>query len=143
TGGMFGVIGILAALRQREQTGQGQLIQSALFETAAFYTGQHMAYSAMSGEIPKPMPEREHVFTIYDLFDTQDRQVFVAVTSEQQWQRFCDEFALSHLHARQDYATQTDRLRDRRNLIDIVAGVFSCLGSDEIVLRCTRARLPV
>src|SRR5690606_27853402 len=49
TGGMFGVIGILAALRQREQTGQGQLIQSALFETAAFYTGQHMAYSAMSG----------------------------------------------------------------------------------------------
>ena len=143
TGGMFGVIGILAALRQREQSGNGQLIQSALFETAAFYTGQHMAYSAMSGEIPKPMPEREHVFTVYDLFDTQDDKVFVAVTSEQQWQRFCDEFELPHLYARLDYATQSDRLRDRRNLIDAVAAMFVCLSSEQIVLRCARARLPV
>ncbi len=143
TGGMFGAIGILAALRQREQTGRGQLIQSALFETAAFYTGQHMAYSAMSGEIPKPMPERDHVFTVYDLFDTQDSQVFVAVTSEQQWQRFCEEFSLPHLYARQDYSTQAERLKDRANLIAAIAEVLRSLGSDEVVMRCARAKLPV
>lgn len=143
TGGMFGAIGILAALRQREQTGRGQLIQSALFETAAFYTGQHMAYSAMSGEIPKPMPERDHVFTVYDLFDTKDSQVFVAVTSEQQWQRFCAEFALPHLYARPDYATQAERLKDRTNLIAAIAAVLRIMGSDEVVLRCARATLPV
>ncbi len=143
TGGMFGAIGILAALRQREQTGRGQLIQSALFETAAFYTGQHMAYSAMSGEIPKPMPERDHVFTVYDLFDTKDSQVFVAVTSEQQWQRFCAEFELPHLYARPDYATQAERLKDRTNLIAAITTVLRTMGSDEVVLRCARATLPV
>jgi crotonobetainyl-CoA:carnitine CoA-transferase CaiB-like acyl-CoA transferase len=143
TGGMFGAIGILAALREREHTGSGQLVQSALYETAAFYSGQHMAYYALSGQAPRPMPSRDHLFTVYDLFRTRDNDVFVAVTSEQHWQRFCEEFGLAELFADPAHATQADRLKVRGPLTQSIADVFATLGSDEIVERCARARLPV
>jgi crotonobetainyl-CoA:carnitine CoA-transferase CaiB-like acyl-CoA transferase len=143
TGGVFGAVGILAALRERETTGRGQLVQSALFETAAFYTGQHMTYAAMSGEIPQPMPARNHVFTIYDLFKTTDNDVFVACTSEQQWDRFCDEFDFADLKANPALATQADRLRVRPELTATIAQRFATLGSEEIVARCARVKLPV
>ncbi len=143
TGGMFGAIGILAALRERERTGRGQLVQSALFETAAFYTGQHMAYFAMSGQIPQPMPARSHVFTVYDLFKTQDNDVFIAVTSEQQWVRFCEEFGFTDLLHDPRLKTQAERLGHRTELTASIAQRLQPLHSDLVVERCARVKLPV
>lgn len=55
-GGMFGVIGILAAILQRQVTGRGQKVESALYETAAFFMGQHMAGEAHTGKKPCLIP---------------------------------------------------------------------------------------
>ncbi len=142
TGGLFGVIGILAALQERMRTGQGKLVESALFESAAFYTGQHMAYFSITGEIPRPMPSRSHLFTVYDLFHTLDNDVFIGATSEQQWERLCEEFDLQHLRADPAMATQTERLLVRPQIIEALAKRLVLLGSDEIVERCARAKLP-
>ncbi len=57
-GGMFAVIGIQAALAERERTGRGQLVKSALFESAAFLMTQHMAGEAVTGTPPPPMAVR-------------------------------------------------------------------------------------
>ena len=57
-GGAFAVIAILAALRERDATGKGQLVKSALFESTVFMMGQHMAGEAMTGEEMPPMPAR-------------------------------------------------------------------------------------
>src|SRR6266545_2794394 len=51
-GGMFGALGIMAALRERERTGRGQLVQSALFESTAFLVAQHMGQQALTGKAP-------------------------------------------------------------------------------------------
>ena len=67
-GGMFAVIGIQAALRERERTGRGQFVKSALFETTAFLMTQHMAGEAVTGRPPPPMPAREGAWAIYELF---------------------------------------------------------------------------
>src|SRR5205807_300668 len=67
-GGMFGAIGILAALREREKTGRGQEIQSALFENCVFLAAQHMQQFLMTGEPPPPMPERVSAWSVYDVF---------------------------------------------------------------------------
>lgn len=143
TGGVFGAVGILAALRERDRTDRGQLVQSSLFESAAFYTGQHMAYFAMTGDQPQPMPARSHLFTVYDLFKTQDNDVFVAVTSEQQWNRFCQEFGFEQLLADPELATQNDRLKVRARLTATIAERFASLSSEDIVERCAAAKLPV
>ena len=57
-GGMFGVIAILGALEARHNSGRGQHVTSALYETTAFLVGQHMAQLAVTGEAARPMPAR-------------------------------------------------------------------------------------
>ncbi|RZI77198.1 MAG: CoA transferase, partial [Variovorax sp.] len=63
-GGMFGAIGVLAALRERDRTGRGQEIQSALFENCVFLSSQHMQQHAMTGEPPPPMPSRVSAWSV-------------------------------------------------------------------------------
>lgn len=89
----FAAVGILGALRERERTGQGQLVQATLFESVAFLMGQHMAGGAITGEPVRPMPERARTWSVYELFTSaDDRQVFVGITSDRHWQRFCRTF---------------------------------------------------
>ena len=57
-GGMFGAIGAMAALAQREKTGKGQEVQSALFENNVFLVAQHMMQYAVTGKPAAPMPGR-------------------------------------------------------------------------------------
>ena len=93
TGGMFGAMGAITALYDRERTGEGTYIKSALFETTAFIMGQHMAYAALTdGPVP-PMPARVSAWSVYKLFDTKDEdQVFIGIISEKHWQKFCEAF---------------------------------------------------
>jgi crotonobetainyl-CoA:carnitine CoA-transferase CaiB-like acyl-CoA transferase len=109
-GASFGVSAVLAALRERDQTGQGQRISSALFESAAFLMLQHMAGSVATGQAPRPMPARLGAWAIYDVFDTGDgEQLFIGVTSDQQWARFTEAFALATLAADPRLATNSSR----------------------------------
>ena len=68
-GGLFGAIGAMAALKQRETTGQGQKVESALFENNVFLVAQHMMQYAMTGVPANPMPERISPWGIYDVFE--------------------------------------------------------------------------
>ncbi len=82
TGGMFGVIGILAALEERHRTGRGQKVIASLFETTIYMVGQHMAQFAVTGKPAAPMPARISAWAIYDVFETQDEPVFLGVVSD-------------------------------------------------------------
>ena len=106
-GGMFGAIGILAALEERHRTGLGQKVKSALFEDVVYLMGQHMAQQARTGTAAPPMTVRTAAWAIYDIFDTADgSQVFVGVVSDAQWQRLCAAFSLTALGADPDLAQQ-------------------------------------
>ena len=124
-GGMFGVIGIQAALRERERTGRGQLVKSALFESTAFLMTQHMAGQAVTGRAPPPMPAREGAWAIYETFETADReQIFVGMTSDNHWRRFCEHFGRRDLLQDPRYASNRDRVRERAVIRPIVADIL-------------------
>jgi crotonobetainyl-CoA:carnitine CoA-transferase CaiB-like acyl-CoA transferase len=125
-GGMFAVIGVQAALREREHTGRGQLIKSALFESTAFLMMQHMAGEVVTGRPPPPMPAREGAWGIYEPFATADgEQIFVGLTSNRQWQRFCEQFERRDLLDDPTYKTNEDRVRARATLRPIVAAIIA------------------
>ena len=125
-GGTFAVIAIQAALRERERTGRGQLVKSALFESTAFLVAQHMAGQAITGRAPPPMPAREGAWAIYDPFTTADsEQIFVGVTSNAQWQRFCEHFGRKDLLHDPSYKTNEGRVRERPVLLPIVAAIVA------------------
>ena len=89
-GGMFGAIGVLAALRERDMTGKGQEVQSALFENCVFLSSQHMQQYAMTGEPPPPMPSRVSAWSVYDVFTLADgEQLFIGAVSDKQFLTLC------------------------------------------------------
>ena len=142
-GGMFGVIGILAALNQRRATGKGQLVTSALFETTAFMVGQHMAQQAVLGETPPPMSVRRSAWGVYDLFDCADgEKIFVAVVSDTQWREFCEYFALDALAADPLLATNNGRTENRDRFLPALAGLFGAMPRREAVEKLERAGMP-
>ena len=124
-GGMFAVIGILAALHQRKTTGKGQLVKSALFENNAYLVAPHMAQYAVTGKAPDPMPNRLSAWGIYDVFETKDvQQIFIAVVSDTQWRAFCDGFAQPELLADASLATNLQRVAARERLIPQLREIF-------------------
>ena len=117
-GGLFGAIGVLAALQQRHVTGRGQQVQSALFENNVFLVAQHMMQFAVTGKPAAPMPERISAWGIYDVFTVQGgEQIFLAVVSDTQWALFCEAFGLAELRADARLASNNDRVHARDWLI--------------------------
>jgi len=123
-GGMFAAIGILAALREREHTGRGKLVKSALFENTVFLVGQHMAQYAITGEAPPPMSVKKPAWGIYDIFETGDDRLFVGVVTDTQWEVFCREFGERELGADARLKTNSQRVREREWLIPRLGAVF-------------------
>lgn len=113
-GSTFGVIVVLAALRERDLTDRGQRVGSALFESAAFLMASHMTGGATTGETVPPMTARKGAGVIYDVFESSDgQQIFIGVTSDAQWRRFCVEFDLPDLFADPRLQTNPERTMER------------------------------
>ncbi len=113
-GGMFGAIGVMAALSAREQTGRGQEVQSALFENNVFLVAQHMMQFAVTGQPAAPMPGRIAAWAVYDVFTVQGgEQIFLAVVSDTQWAIFCEAFGFADLKIDPRLGSNNDRVRAR------------------------------
>jgi crotonobetainyl-CoA:carnitine CoA-transferase CaiB-like acyl-CoA transferase len=143
TGGMFGAIAILSALRERSTTGHGQFVQTGLFETAAFIMGQHMAYGAISQQPVPPMPARVSPWAVYRLFKSSDDQlVFVGITSDKHWESFCKTFDRPDLLADENLATNSQRVDARIWLHSELERFFETMTLAEITAGCEAARIP-
>jgi crotonobetainyl-CoA:carnitine CoA-transferase CaiB-like acyl-CoA transferase len=141
-GAVFGVVAAQAALRERDITGKGQRVSSALFESAAFLVSSHMSGIAVTGEDMPPMPARRGAWAIYEVFETADRgEVFIGVTSDQQWGRFTDEFGLQDLASDPRLSTNVMRVQERSWLIPALKEVIARYRRDEVVARCERANV--
>ncbi len=142
-GGMFGAIAILAALHERQRSGRGQYVQSALFENNVFLVAQHMMQYAVTGKPAAPMPNRLSAWAIYDVFDTADAgQLFVAVVSDTQWKVFCEHFGMTGLAADASLATNNQRVHARARMLPLVRARFAQMSKAELMRACERAGLP-
>jgi crotonobetainyl-CoA:carnitine CoA-transferase CaiB-like acyl-CoA transferase len=142
-GGMFGAIGILAALHERESTGAGKEVTSALFENNVFLVAQHMLQYAVTGKAADPMPSRLAVWAIYDVFATADGgQVFLGVVTDTQWRVFCEAFGRADLAQDATLATNVQRVHARERLLPVVAEICLHYGKDELMARFEAIGLP-
>ncbi|KVL76564.1 CaiB/BaiF CoA transferase family protein [Burkholderia ubonensis] len=142
-GGMFGAIGAMAALAQRERTGRGQQVQSALFENNVFLVAQHMMQFAVTGHAASPMPSRISAWAVYDVFSVKDgEQIFLAVVSDTQWALFCDAFDLPALKHDARLATNNLRVRARDWLLPALRERLAGYAAAEIGARFEALGLP-
>ena len=146
-GGMFGAIGVLAALQQRDRadtgTGRGQTVQSALFENNVFLVAQHMMQYAVTGEPAAPMPSRISAWAVYDVFTVKDgEQIFLAAVSDTQWALMCREFGFDDLLADPRLASNNQRVRARDWLVPELRARFAPHAAAELSQRFERVGLP-
>ncbi|MEK9755091.1 MAG: CaiB/BaiF CoA-transferase family protein [Rhodospirillaceae bacterium] len=142
-GGMFGVIGIQAALRERERTGRGQEVTSALYETTVHSVAQHMLQYAVTGEPAGPMPDRPRAWSVYDTFKTADGEsVFVGIVSDTQWRLFCEAFDRADLLADESLATNVLRCQARDRIMPMLNGLFGAMTKQQLMDACERIGLP-
>jgi crotonobetainyl-CoA:carnitine CoA-transferase CaiB-like acyl-CoA transferase len=117
-GGMFGAIACMAALMQRQRTGQGQQVQSALFENNILLVAQHMMQYQVTGQAAAPMPERISAWGVYDVFTVKNgEQIFLSAVSDTQWRVFCDVLDFADLFADPCLSNNNERVVARDWLI--------------------------
>jgi crotonobetainyl-CoA:carnitine CoA-transferase CaiB-like acyl-CoA transferase len=141
-GGMFGVISILAALYQKRGGARetkkaadkaGAEIRIGLFENCLFLVAQHMVEFEMTGNRPRSMPEREHAWPIYDIFETEGgERIFIGVVTEGHWQSFCREFGMQEFLDDPNLRTTTDRILARSKILPRVAEIISGWNAAEL-----------
>jgi len=139
---VFGVVAAQAALRERDITGKGQRVSSALFESAAFLMSTHMAGMTATGlEAAADAGAARRLGGVRGVQTAGDGQLFIGVTSDQQWTRFVEEFGLQELAADPRLATNVTRLAERAWLIPALQEVLATLPQEEVARRCERCNV--
>jgi crotonobetainyl-CoA:carnitine CoA-transferase CaiB-like acyl-CoA transferase len=142
-GGMFGAIGVLAALRERERTGKGQEIQSALFENCCLLAAQHMQQYQMTGEVPPPMPSRVSAWSVYDVFSCADgEQLFIGAVSDRQFPTLSRVIDRLYMAADPALATNAQRVALRPAMIERLGETLRHHRVAELMPRLEAAGIP-
>jgi crotonobetainyl-CoA:carnitine CoA-transferase CaiB-like acyl-CoA transferase len=146
-GGMFGAIGALAALQQRDNvrngSGRGCEVQSALFENNVLLVAQHMMQFAVTGQPASPMPSRISAWAVYDVFTVKDgEQVFLAAVSDTQWAAMCQEFGFDDWRDDARLASNNARVQARSWMLPALRERFGAFSAAELAARFDRAGLP-
>ncbi len=142
TGGMFGVIAILAALEERHRTGVGQKVIASLFETTVYLVGQHMAQFAVTRKPAAPMPARVSAWAIYDVFQTKDDPIFIGVVTDALWEKFCALFNLDMLWADEAIRKNNARVLARDRIMPEIRALISGFTRAEVIAKLDGTGLP-
>lgn len=142
----YATLGILAALLERNSTNNGKMITSGLFETAVFWVGQHTTRTQLTGQIPEPMLARsmggQMGWGVYQAFTTLDqRQIFIAVTSNKQWLGLCKALDLPELADDPDLQSNRQRVAAYDRITPIISNSISKLSYEEASRRLANENL--
>ncbi|MDE2005668.1 MAG: CoA transferase [Rhodospirillales bacterium] len=122
--GLYGCIGILAALRHRDATGIGQQIDIGMLDThVAWLANQGMNFLA-TGENPPRLGNQHPNIVPYQVFPTADGHIVLSIANDPTFKRFCDAFALTHLLEDSRFATNAARVENRQLITDTLTPVL-------------------
>jgi formyl-CoA transferase len=142
-GGMFGAIGIMAALLERQHSGRGQEVQSALFENCVFLVASHMQQFSMTGVAPPPMPARVSPWSVYDVFTLADgEQLFIGAVNDKQFQVLCRVLDAPELANDPALASNEQRVHARPELLKRLGDMLVQHRADEFAAKLEAAGLP-
>ena len=121
--GLYGCIGVLAAIRHKEQTGQGQQIDIGMLDThVAWLANQGMNYLA-TGENPPRLGNQHPNIVPYQVFATADGHVVISVGNDPTFERFCKNTGLDHLLEDDRFKTNAARVQNRQLVTDTLSPV--------------------
>ncbi|MBV8915486.1 MAG: CoA transferase [Acetobacteraceae bacterium] len=128
--GLYGCIGVLAALRHREQTGQGQQIDIGMLDThVAWLANQGMNYLA-TGQNPPRLGNDHPNIVPYQVFPTADGHIVLSIGNDPTFARFCENFGLAQLLQDERFATNAARVTNRKLVTETLTPIMRQHGTD-------------
>jgi len=138
--GVHGAFGILAALREREVTGRGQVVRTSLLASVVGVHAFQGTRWTVAGEVGEAQGNHHPSICPYGLFPTADGAVQIAVGSEGLWKHFCDGFWIEP--DRHGMATNPERVENREKVNELVEAVFGAYGTEELLTKLEATGVP-
>ncbi len=122
--GLYATVAILAALRHRDATGEGQTIDMALLDTQVAMLANLGANYLASGQVPGRAGNAHQNIVPYQVFEVADGHLILAVGNDGQFERLCSVAGCTELAADPRYARNADRVRHRADLVPRLAAIL-------------------
>jgi glutaryl-CoA transferase len=140
--GVYSVIGILAALAQRERTGKGCYVDTALVDsTVGILSNQAMNY-LVSGNVPKRIGNAHANIVPYQVFPVADGHVIVATGNDNQYVKFCNVLGAPELAQNPAYKDNVGRLKHRAELIGKLSALTARMKRDDLLDKLEAQQVP-
>lgn len=140
---MYGLVGVLLALRRRDRTGEGGKVSSGMFEAMSHWMAYWLAYAQFHDPDPEPLGSSHPAQAVYEVFRTVDGSwLFIGVVSDDQWASLCEVLDRPDLLAAERYRTKDDRLEHSDELTSAVAGEVESWDRDALLERLSDAGIP-
>jgi formyl-CoA transferase len=140
--GLLCALGILVALLEREQSGQGQCVETSLLEAQIFMLDFQAARWLIKGEVPGQAGNNHPTSTPTGVYKTADGHINIATAGETTWQRLCQAIGANDLLGRKEYAGGGARLKHRDALNAELERHLAARSSAEWVERLNQAGVP-
>jgi crotonobetainyl-CoA:carnitine CoA-transferase CaiB-like acyl-CoA transferase len=118
--GLWAALGVLAALRERDRTGDGRLVEVSLYETTLALLPYHLTGYLATGETPGRYGTAYPAIVPYQVFPTRDGELMIAVANDRLFAALCDALELPRLAAEPRFATNPTRVENRGELVPVL-----------------------
>lgn len=142
TAALFTVIGILAALAERERSGKGQYIDISMLDCQVAILENAIARYSVAGEVPKPIGNRHPSITPFTTLRTRDGYIVIAVGNDNLWRKFCEAVKRPDLIDDPRFKTNPLRTQNWDELYPILCSIFSEYTSEEALAVMEAAGVP-
>jgi crotonobetainyl-CoA:carnitine CoA-transferase CaiB-like acyl-CoA transferase len=142
TAGILGAMGVLAAYSHRLKTGEGQLVDTSLYEAGSVQTYFHSAIFLATGETPEPIGSAHIMSAPYQAFPTADGWITVGAANQANWVRLVEVIEAPELLKDERFAENPDRMEHLDELSDVLKAYFKRRTSSDWLNRFARAGLP-
>ncbi|MFB4165724.1 CaiB/BaiF CoA transferase family protein [Alteribacillus sp. JSM 102045] len=128
---MWGALGIVSALYHRKNTGEGQKVETSLYETGVFWMGYHMLAYMATGNEPKKMGSNHASFAPYGAFKTADNPIMIGISNNSLFARLCKVLGKEEWIEDTRFCTNIDRVKNREELNSSIEEVFKTKSAHE------------
>lgn len=140
--GLYASVGILSALRQRDQTGIGATLDLALMDTQIAVMGNQAMNYLVSGKAPGRLGNAHPNIVPYEVFEVADGHVIIASGNDGQYRKLCEALGQPGLGTDARYATNKDRISARAELVPVLNGLTRTLARADLLARLEVAGVP-
>jgi crotonobetainyl-CoA:carnitine CoA-transferase CaiB-like acyl-CoA transferase len=142
TAGILACVGVLAALHARESTGQGQVVDTSLFEAGIVHTYWHSAICFATGQAPGPMGSAHPLNAPYQAFPASDGWLTVGAANQENWMRLLDALEAPELRDDPRFTNNAERMRNLSALTETLSPLFQRRSVAEWLQRLEESGVP-